>query len=132
MFGLSASRASGLNGRDAPPVEVRAEAGDHLVAWLSNRLDRRIVPPDLQAQGFRLMGGRVLPDATGRQAALVMYDDDKGTRLTVYIRAGTLAGSDLRFSEIAGVSTFLRSERDLTFSVSARTDRDAFSTSHEP
>lgn len=105
------------------PVEVRAEAGDHLVAWLSNRLDRRIAPPDLIPQGFRLMGGRVLPDGEGRTAALMMYDDDQGARLTIYARTGTVAGTDLRFSENDGVSTYFRSERDLTFAVSARMDR---------
>lgn len=105
------------------PVEVRAEAGNHLVAWLSNRLDRRIVPPDLTRQGFRLMGGRVLPDGEGRPAALMMYDDDHGARLTVYARTGTVAGRNLRFSENDGVATFFRSERDLTFAVSARMGR---------
>ena len=105
------------------PIEVRAEAGDQLSAWLSNRLDRRIVPPDLLPQGFRLMGGRVLPDGAGRTAALIMYDDDRGTRLTVYARVGTVEGTDLRFSESDGVLTFYRSERDLTFAVSARMER---------
>ena len=106
------------------PVEVRAEVGDaQLSTWLSNRLDRRIVPPDLGPQGFRLMGGRVLPDGAGRTAALMMYDDDRGTRLTVYARVGMVAGTDLRFSESDGISTFYRSERDLTVAVSARMDR---------
>jgi anti-sigma factor RsiW len=106
------------------PVEVRAEAGDaQLSTWLSNRLDRRIVPPDLVPQELCLMGGRVLRDGAGRTAALLMYDDDRGTRLTVYARVGMVAGTDLRFSENDGISTFSRSERDLAVAVSARMDR---------
>ena len=68
------------------PVEVTAAQEEHLVQWLSNRLGRPLRAPDLSAQGFRLMGGRLLPGAT-TPAAQFMYDDDRGTRLTLYMRA---------------------------------------------
>lgn len=68
------------------PVEVTAAQEGHLVQWLSNRLGRTLQAPDLSAQGFRLMGGRLLPGAT-TPAAQFMYDDDRGTRLTLYMRA---------------------------------------------
>ena len=105
------------------PVEVAAEDGEHLTTWLSNRLDRRIMPPDLTSDGLHLIGGRVLPNGAGKPAALLMYDDDRGTRLTVYIQDGSTAGRDLLSSDDDGVPTVLRSERGLTFAVSARTDR---------
>ena len=40
--------------------------------------------PNLSAQGYRLMGGRLLPASAG-PAAQLMYDDGTGRRLTVYL-----------------------------------------------
>jgi anti-sigma factor RsiW len=39
----------------------------------------------LRAQGFELIGGRLLPDGTGKSAQL-MYQDAQGVRVTVYLR----------------------------------------------
>jgi anti-sigma factor RsiW len=41
-------------------VEVPAERGEELIDWFSQRLGRRIVPPDLTEFGFELAGGRLL------------------------------------------------------------------------
>ena len=43
------------------PVEVVAAQEAHLLQWLSKRLSRPIVAPDLTKFGYRLMGGRLLP-----------------------------------------------------------------------
>jgi anti-sigma factor RsiW len=66
------------------PVEVRASEKDHLRAWLSKRLDRTLIVPDLRAEGLTLVGGRLLP-AAGGPAAQFMYEDDTGHRVTLYI-----------------------------------------------
>lgn len=73
------------------PVEVTAAEPQHLADWLSRRLGRAITPPDLAAFGYRLMGGRVLPDRDGT-AALMMYEDDRGARLTLYVTPHPGAG----------------------------------------
>ncbi len=44
--------------------------------------------PDLQALGFQLVGGRLLP-VDGRPGAMFMYEDQGGERLTVLRRAAT-------------------------------------------
>jgi anti-sigma factor RsiW len=67
------------------PVERAAQA--ELLAWLSQRLDMRITAPGLEAFGFRLLGGRLLPTAHGSAAAQLMYENAEGRRLTLYIRA---------------------------------------------
>lgn len=72
------------SGEVVHPVEVGANQRDHLVTWLSKRLDRTLVAPDLSAQGFTLMGGRLLPTNTG-PAAQFMYQDKTGHRVTLYI-----------------------------------------------
>jgi anti-sigma factor RsiW len=71
-------------------VEVAAADKDHLVAWLSNRVERPITPPDLAPDGFTLVGGRLLPGygekPTG-PAAQLMYENAAQERVTVYITA---------------------------------------------
>ncbi|GJE54870.1 anti-sigma factor family protein [Methylobacterium thuringiense] len=103
------------------PVEVRANEMPHLVQWLSQRLGRRLVAPDLRGLGFRLMGGRLLP-AGSEPAALLMYDDDKGTRLTLYSRAGTDAGRTIfRFAREGDVAAFSWIDAGMAYVVTART-----------
>lgn len=38
------------------PVEIAAADEPKLVEWVSDRLQRRVVPPNLTAAGFRLLG----------------------------------------------------------------------------
>ena len=81
------------------PVEVKAQE-EHLSRWLTRRLNVPVKLFDLRAQGFELVGGRLLPDATGPSAQL-MYQaiadpvmpgaasaaaDAKPVRVTVYLR----------------------------------------------
>jgi anti-sigma factor RsiW len=67
------------------PVEVTGADQEQLSQWLSGRLRRNVAPPDLRLVGYRLMGGRLL--ATERAAAaLFMYDDERGNRLSVVMR----------------------------------------------
>ncbi len=66
------------------PVEVKA-GEEHLARWLTRRIDVPVKLFDLQAQGFQLVGGRLLPDGPGKSAQL-MYQDTQGLRVTVYLR----------------------------------------------
>ena len=68
------------------PVEVRASEEKHLVGWLSKRLGASIRAPKLSAQGFELLGGRLLPESA-RPGAQLMYQDAGGRRLTLYLSA---------------------------------------------
>jgi len=102
------------------PVEVRAEDGPNLAQWLSSRLDRPVEPPDLSPEGFRLMGGRLLPTA-GVPAAQLMYDDDHGTRLTVYVQPMGIDGEEFRLTRQGDVRTVYWAERRLALAVTGRT-----------
>ncbi|MBB2486135.1 anti-sigma factor [Mitsuaria sp. WAJ17] len=91
------------------PVEVPASEQDHLMQWLSKRLGQPLRAPDLQAEGYRLMGGRLLPAgemASGHALARaqLMYENGQGQRLTLYIAvdgspAGRERGAAFRRSE---------------------------------
>ena len=73
------------------PVEVAAAQQEHLVQWLSKRLGRPLTLPVLTAQGFELVGGRLLPGETGARAQF-MYQNGAGQRITLYL--GALDGAD--------------------------------------
>ena len=66
------------------PVDVAATEQQHLVQWLSKRLDKPLKVPDLSAQGYALVGGRLLPGSEGARAQF-MFERGDGERLTLYI-----------------------------------------------
>jgi anti-sigma factor RsiW len=68
------------------PIEVTAAERDHLTQWLSNRLNRAVSPADLSDFGYRLIGGRLLATEQGNPAALFMYEDANGHRMSLVMR----------------------------------------------
>jgi anti-sigma factor RsiW len=67
-------------------VEVGADDKDHLLTWLSGRLGVTLVAPDLSADGFHLVGGRLLPASPG-SAAMLLYENAKDDRISIYVTA---------------------------------------------
>ncbi len=67
------------------PVEMRASDRTKFVDWVSQRIHRSVIVPDLTASGYRLMGGRLVATSHG-PAVMFMYDDDHGTRLVMLTR----------------------------------------------
>jgi anti-sigma factor RsiW len=63
------------------PIEVRAEEA-HLLPWLSRRVGSPVRAPDLNAEGLKLLGGRLLPGSKG-PTALIMYEGTGGERVTI-------------------------------------------------
>lgn len=106
------------------PVEVAASEEAHLVQWLSNRLGRKLVAPDLAREGWRLIGGRLLA-FEGGPAAQLMYEDAAGQRMTVYLRPGDGKGgrAEFRYAEANGVGAFWWSDDGLGYAVSGPADR---------
>ncbi|MBB5496374.1 anti-sigma factor [Paraburkholderia sp. MM5384-R2] len=70
------------------PVEVAASEEEHLITWLSKRLNRPLSVPSLQEYGYSLVGGRLLPGEAG-PAAQFMYENQAGARLTLYVTGVT-------------------------------------------
>ncbi len=89
-------------------VEVTAAEQEHLAQWLSNRLRRAVAPPDLSRAGYKLLGGRLLATERGAAAALFMYDDEQGNRLSVLMRPMprelTAERSDMNKGSVNGCS----------------------------
>ena len=106
------------------PVEVDAKEKDHLVKWLSKRLDRPLKVPALSSEGFDLLGGRLLPGTDG-PVAQFMYQDANGKRLTLYV-AQRHKGDKLtafRFAQEAGVQVFYWIDDDCAYAISAEIDK---------
>lgn len=78
------------------PVEVGADQEAHLVTWLSKRLGGKIKVPQLRGAGYDLVGGRLLSTERG-PAALFMFQNEKGQRLTLFLNHGTGAPGDTSF-----------------------------------
>ena len=68
------------------PVEVAADDSDHLQSWLSKRVGTNVRIPDLTAEGYTLLGGRLLV-ADDKPAAQLMYEDAARKRLTIFLTA---------------------------------------------
>jgi anti-sigma factor RsiW len=66
------------------PTELGAQQRDDLARWVSNRLNHQVAPPDLSADGYNYMGGRLAATSDG-PAGLFMYDGPQGVRLTVFV-----------------------------------------------
>ncbi len=102
-------------------VEVAADERQHLLTWLSNRIETAIVAPDLAIEGFSLVGGRLLPAGTGTgagPAAQLMYENAAAQRLTVYITGPLPDGEETtEFTSVAGLDAFYWANDTVTCTV---------------
>lgn len=106
------------------PVEVPAAQEAHLVAWLSKRLDAPIHAPDLHAEGFALLGGRLLPSESGPLAQL-MYESANGVRLTLMVKHASSPQAETGFKVLQqhGTSVFYWIDRDYGYALSGAIDK---------
>ncbi|UCH39253.1 MAG: anti-sigma factor [Gammaproteobacteria bacterium] len=106
------------------PVEVNADQQDHLNAWLSKRLNRPIAAPDLRGAGYALIGGRLLPDGH-RPAAQFMFENETGSRITLYIRhALNTRETSFRHAENDDLGIVYWVDDGLAFALTASTSKE--------
>jgi len=117
------------------PVEVDAAHEDQLVTWLSKRMGAPMKPPHLQALGYALEGGRLLPGGRG-PVAQFMYRDADGHRLTLYVSneigelspsasgtRGNTAETAFRFAREGRLNVFYWVEGRFGYAISADADK---------
>jgi anti-sigma factor RsiW len=102
------------------PVEVGADQEAHLVAWLSKRLGNQLRAPKLEAVGYSLVGGRLLPGENG-PVAQFMYQCNRGTRVTLYVRSdmGTNRSTAFRYAREGTVGVFYWVDSKLGYAISS-------------
>ncbi len=106
----------------AHPVEVGADDKGHLATWLTNRLGREFIVPDLRVAGLSLIGGRLLPSPE-EPAAQLMYETDSGQRLTLYLRRGSDGDPQFRFAKTATEQAFYWSDTDFAYALTGALPR---------
>jgi len=112
------------------PVEVTAAQQEHLVQWLSKRVGRPLKIPVLAAQGYELMGGRLLSGDDGARAQF-MYQNSAGQRLTLYLGAlkpstGSAAkATAFRFLDDGPVPGFYWVDQGFGYALTAQLPRPA-------
>jgi anti-sigma factor RsiW len=106
------------------PVEVGADQQAHLVAWLSKRLGAQLKPPRLEAQGYALEGGRLLPGQSG-PVAQFMYRDAGGARLTLYVSTEQAQNREtgFRFAQEGEVGVFYWIDGRFGYALSGSLDK---------
>jgi anti-sigma factor RsiW len=114
------------------PVEVGADHEDQLVVWLSKRMGAPMKPPHLQALGYALDGGRLLPGGKG-PVAQFMYHDNAGAKLTLYVSNEVDADSPeqgsknketaFRFAQEGHVNVFYWVNGQFGYAISADADK---------
>ncbi len=109
------------------PIEVGVDQEAHLVSWLSKRIGRDMRCPKATKSGYELIGGRLLADAEG-PAALYMYEDAAGRRITLYIRSTkSPAGTAFRFAQDGGLQALYWQDNGLALAVTGDLDRATLS-----
>lgn len=112
------------------PVEVAATEREHLVQWLSKRVGRPLKVPDLQPQGYELVGGRLLPGDSGARAQF-MFQNAAGVRITLYLGAMNGPNSSapqetaFRFAADGGVPSFYWTDQGFGYALSGPLERQA-------
>jgi anti-sigma factor RsiW len=106
------------------PVEVGANERDHLQAWLSKRVGTPFVIPDLSAQGYTLLGGRLLV-IEDRPTAQLMYEDSTKRRVTLYLSGyADHAEQGVRVEERGGLVACYWRDGPIGFVLAGELDRD--------
>ncbi len=112
------------------PVEVTTADQAHLVQWLSKRLGRPLKVPNLSAQGYELVGGRLLPGDSGARAQF-MFQSAAGTRITLYLGAVDATTRDMdtketafRFATEGTVPSFYWMDHGFGYALSGQVSRD--------
>ena len=102
------------------PVEVGADQEQHLVAWLSKRLGAQVRGPKLDALGYSLVGGRLLPGDNG-PVAHFMYQTEKGRRITLYVRTEATENREtaFRYATEGNVKVFYWIDRKIGYALSS-------------
>lgn len=110
------------------PVEVDAKQQEHLVQWLSKRLNRPLKLPNLGGAGYELVGGRLLSGGNGPRAQF-MYQNAGGERVTLYVGAiegaagRGMAETAFRFTSEAGVQSFYWVDQGYGYALSGKLPR---------
>jgi len=105
------------------PVEVVGAERDHLQQWLSKRVGCAGSPPELEKEGLKLVGGRLLPGPDG-PAAFFMYEGPSGERFTIYSSRAKTADMQMRYVAKRNDASMFWSDQGVGYALCGPADRD--------
>jgi len=110
------------------PVEVTQDQEQHLITWLSKRIEANVRAPDLKALGYALLGGRLL-SSEGKPAAQFMYENPQGQRLVLFVRhkRATESQTAFRYAARNNVQGFYWIDGKLGFALIGEVDKATIS-----
>lgn len=101
-------------------VEVGPDESDHLTSWLGKRLDWDFTIPDLSAEGFDLVGGRLLP-INSQPGAMLLYEDETGQRVSVIIaRNNGMSDTAWQLAHAGDLGTYYWIDGPRSYAISGR------------
>jgi anti-sigma factor RsiW len=98
-----------------------------LQRWVQRRVGESFKIPDLSEFGMHFMGGQILPYKHDNAVALLLYRDDKGGRVTVYLRAGEHGDATLRSARLDDTLVFYWLDSRCGYVVAAAPDLERLS-----
>ncbi len=99
------------------PVELDTSQEALLIRWLSNRVGENLVAPDLSANGFTLMGGRLLSVSQG-PAAQFMYENSAGERITLFAaRSDNSQMAQFQYKQNGNIGSFYWQDENIRYAV---------------
>jgi anti-sigma factor RsiW len=105
------------------PVEVTADQRAHLQQWLTNRCGWQVRAPELDAQGLKLVGGRLLPGPTG-PASFFMYETTSGDRYTIYASRSDKENTQMRYAAQDKDGALYWADNGVGYVVTGPSDKD--------
>ncbi len=106
------------------PVELGADQEDLLIHWLSARLGKQLTAPDLSANGYELVGGRLLSVDQG-PAAQFMYENADGVRITLFAaRSDTTKLAQFTYKQDGDTSSFHWQDEHLSYALVGKLPRE--------
>lgn len=107
------------------PVEVSAHKKDHLITWLSERINHPLKVPELKQYGYKLLGGRLLAMKKGRPAAQLMFENNTGQRITLLVSKNPAYNDHaFLFKNEDKTNAFYWMDATIAYSVSGKIQRD--------
>jgi anti-sigma factor RsiW len=105
------------------PVEVPGNERDHLQTWLTKRCGWEVRAPKLDANGLKLVGGRLLPGPTG-PASFFMYESASGERYTLYASRSKTGSAQMRYTAAENSGAMYWSEDEVSYVLSGPIDKE--------
>jgi anti-sigma factor RsiW len=105
------------------PVEVAAAERAHLQQWLTKRVGYAVRAPDLDSNGLKLVGGRLLPGPTA-PAAFLMYESANGERITLYTSRAPTDAAPMRYATEGSDGALFWTDRGVGYVVAGPTDKE--------